>query len=339
MTDRFARYKSEAGTSLVELMIGVGILTGLMGIVGQSFVSLAQNTAQQAARSYATSNVRGASERLALSLRNDLVHFNTVADTPLGLNFELDGDAVVRDGLLYYVDSDHTAQIYAAGVEGEAETTGLDDMDGDGLADVIGVGLVSQDLNGDGTQDFIDLNSDGQPDDLDGDGNPDPLWTLTRVQFDNLGDATDGALWRDGQVLASNLYIRRVDPAGPLSGFNIDTFEFSAHSPLAMVYDTEEFGGNEDGTVDERELGRITTADGIINAENEVASIDTITISLHIAEVAGIGSARRLILGEISSGRITPRTVKLMRTNGIVGVPDPQRVTNVDRWSTQRNAY
>ncbi len=86
--------------SLVELMIAIGVLMGLMGLVFQSFASLGQSTSQQFAQSYATATVRGAMELLALSLRNDFVHFNSVVGTPLGVNFDLNGDPVVRDGLL-----------------------------------------------------------------------------------------------------------------------------------------------------------------------------------------------------------------------------------------------
>ena len=258
------------------------------------------------------------------------MHFNTVAGTPLGLNFDLDGDVLVRDGLLYYFDSNSTAQIYSGGVNGEAQTAGFDDMDGDGFADVIGIGLVSQDLNSDGVQDFIDLDNDGQPDDLDGDGNLDPWWTMTFVVFDNIGEVNDSDLWNAGQVLATNLYIRRLDPTDALSGFNIDTFQFSAHASVPMLYDTAAFGGNGDGTVDETELGRMTTVDDIINTVDEVSSVDSITITLHVAEVAGLGSGRRLLLGDYSRSLITPRMLQLIRANGIVGVPDPTQAVNVN---------
>jgi type II secretory pathway pseudopilin PulG len=319
----------QAGMSLVELMISVGVLMALMSVVFQSFADLTQSTARESTQSYATSKARGAMERLALSFRNDLVHFNMVPDTPLGINFDLDdddGNPFLRDGMLYYFDRNHTAQFFKAGATGEAQTTGLDDQNGDGFADVIGVGLVRQDLNEDGVQDFIDLNRDGQPDDLDGDGHQDPLWTLALVQFNSINDVTDPNLWRQGLVLATNLYIRRIDPAGPLTGNNIATFEFSAHNPLAMLYDTAAYGGNGNGIVDEPELGRMTTADDEINAANEVASIDSITITLHVAEIAN----RRLVSGDISSDLITPRPLQLMKSNGMVGIPDPTRAANIN---------
>ena len=71
-----------------------------------------------------------------------------------------------------------------------------------------------------------------------------------------------------------------------------------------MLYDTAAFVGNGDGDVDELELGRMTSVDDIINAAGEVSSVDSITVTLHIAEVAGLGSGRRLLLGDYSSGLI-----------------------------------
>src|SRR5206468_11418317 len=104
---------------------------------------------------------------------------------------------VVRDGLLYYVDLNHTAQIYNSS-NGQASNAGLDDANGDGFADVIGIGLVPQNLKlsgsgyrNDGNQDFIDLNNDGVADDLDKDGNADPLWSLTMVHFNKISDVTN----------------------------------------------------------------------------------------------------------------------------------------------------
>lgn len=322
----------QAGLSLVELLISITVLMALMGVVFQSFSDLTASTARNSTQAYATSKARGAMERLALSLRNDLVHFNTVAATPLGVNFSLDsaGAPLVRDGILYYFDANRTAQIYKSGSNGTAQSTGLDDANADGFADVIGVGLVRQDLNADGVQDFIDLNNDGAPDDLDGDGNADPLWTLMFVRFNSITDVNTAALWRQGQALTTNVYIRRLNPAGALTGPNIDTFEFSAHNPLAMLYDLAANGGNGNGIVDEAEIGRMSSNDGIINVDNEVASIDSITIQLHIAELATVGNGRRFVGGDISSDLITPRPLQLMRQNGIVGIPDPTLAVNIN---------
>lgn len=319
--------------SLTEILMATTVLMILMGLVFQSSVELTEVTARESTQSYATARARGAMEISVRSLRSDLVQFNTVPGTPLSVNFDLDdegGKAVVRDGILYYFDSNHTAQIYQGSTNGQPFTAGLDDTNGDGKADVMGMGLVPQDENGDGVQDFIDLNNDGQADDLDHDGNRDPLWTLTMVHFNSVNDVSNVTLWRKGRILTTNIYIRRLDPAGPLSGNNIDTFQYSAHNPVAMWYDTAAFGGNGDDTVQENELGNMTSVDGIINAANEVASIDSITITLRVAQVAEIGTSRKLVLsGDISSDLITPRTLQLMRLNGIVGVPDPAQPVNI----------
>ncbi len=323
--------KGQAGVSIIEMLLGISILIIFTGMVFQSFSQLYKVTGKQTMQSDTTSKARGAMERVAQSLRDDLVEFNAVSGTPLGVNFDLNdtGDnPVVRDGILYYFDENHTAQLYDAG-SGQVATAGLDDASGDGLADVIGIGLVRQDLNGDGIQDFIDLNNDGVADDLDGDGNPDPLWALTLVHFNNINDVSTASLWLNGQVLATNLYIRRLDAMGPLSAYNIDTFQFSAHNPIAMLYDTAAYGGDQDTIVEEDELGNMKSADGIINDPSEVSAIDSITITLHIAEISHTGK-RSIVLSDISSDLITPRLLQLIRQNGIVGLPDPTLAGNIN---------
>jgi len=324
---------SEAGMTLIELLIALTILTILMGLTLQSFGTLIQITTRDSTQSWVTSSARGAMERVTRLLRNDLVEFNAVPNTPLGVNFDLNaqaGDPIVRDGILIYVDRNHTALIYEGSTSGQPQTAGFDDTDGDGKADVIGVGLVRQDLNHDGVQDFIDLNNDGHPDDLDGDGNADPLWTMTMVRFNSIADVSNTALWLNGQILAADIYIRRLVPTGPLSGTNIRTFQFSAHNPLAMAYDTADFGGNGDGDVAENELGNVTTADGIINAANEVAAIDSTIVTLNVVQVARQGRGRTAVLsGDITSGLFTPRTLLLIRRNGMIGLPDPTKSVNI----------
>jgi type II secretory pathway pseudopilin PulG len=323
---------AQAGMSLIELVISMGVLTAIMGLAFQSLGSLNQATTRDSTQSYVMSRARGAVELVSRSLRDDFVMFNTVPGTPLGINFDLNdasGKPVVRDGILYYIDLKHKAQIYPTG-SGQAFTAGLTDADGDGKADVIGIGLVPQDLNADGVQDFIDLNHDGVADDLDGDGIPDPLWTLTMVHFNNINNVSNVNLWRQGQTVATNVIIRKIVPAGLLSGSNVRTFQFSAHNPTAMLYDTVAYGGNANDIVDENELGNMTTVDGTINDRNEVASVDSITITLNVVEVAREGLALNLVLsGDISSDLITPRTLSLIRRNGIVGLPDPTQAFNI----------
>jgi type II secretory pathway pseudopilin PulG len=328
--------------SLIELTISMGILTALLSLIFQSFSDVTQNAARDSAQSYAVSRARGAMELVARSLRADLVQFNTVAGTPLGVNFDLNeppnaaGTPVVRDGILYYFDANHTAQIYKQGSSGQPQTAGFDDANGDGFADVMGLGLVPQDLNGNDVQDFIDLNRDGLADDLDGDGNVDPLWAVTMVHFNKLADVSNPDLWREGRILTTDVYIRRLVALlpsglpGPLSGSNIVTFQFSAHNPVAMLYDFGS-GGNKDDIVSENELGNMTTVNGIIDMPNEAASIDSITISLNVVELASDGLGKRIVLsGDISSDLITPRALALTRRNGIVGIADPTQAVHVN---------
>jgi type II secretory pathway pseudopilin PulG len=340
------RINTQAGMSLIELTISMGILTALLSLIFQSFADVTQNAARDSAQSYAVSRARGAMELVARSLRADLIQFNTVAGSPLGVNFDLNepatptGTPVVRDGILFYFDANHTAQIYKQGSSGQPQTAGFDDANGDGFADVMGLGLVPQDLNGNDVQDFIDLNRDGQPDDLDGDGNVDPLWAVTMVHFDKLADVSNATLWREGRILTTDVYIRRLVALlpnglpGPLSGSNIVTFQFSAHNPVAMLYDFG-FGGNRDDIVSENELGNMTLVggvrDGIINDANEAASIDSVTISLNVVELASDGLGKKIVLsGDISSDLITPRALALTRRNGIVGIADPGQAVHVN---------
>jgi type II secretory pathway pseudopilin PulG len=338
------RRDAEAGLSLVELLITMGVLGALMAVVFQSMGQLVQSTTRDSTQSYVTSRARAAVENVTRSLRDEFVMFNTVPGTPLGVNFSLndtDGTPLVWDGILYYFDSERKAQIYS-GPNGQPFTAGLTDRlgpdtNGDGKpdpdtkADVIGIGLVRQHLLGwDKPQDFIDLNHDANADVLDGDGNAQPLWTLSMVRFNNIGDVNNVALWKAGQVLATNVYIQRVVKTAALSGSNIIEFQFSAHNPTAMLFDTAGLNGNANDTVEENELGNMTSVDGLINAVNEVAAIDSITITLNVVELSREGLGRTIVLsGDISSDIVTPRTLALIRRNGIVGLPNPALSFNI----------
>jgi hypothetical protein len=138
------------------------------------------------------------------------------------------------------------------------------------------------------------------------------------------------ALWKAGQVLATNVYIQRVVKTAALSGSNIIEFQFSAHNPTAMLFDTAGLNGNANDTVEENELGNMTSVDGLINAVNEVAAIDSITITLNVVELSREGLGRTIVLsGDISSDIVTPRTLALIRRNGIVGLPNPALSFNI----------
>jgi hypothetical protein len=179
-------------------------------------------------------------------------------------------------------------------------------------------------------QDVIDLNHDGVADDLDRDGNSDKLWTLTMATFNKIADVSTVSRWKQARVLATNCYVRKLVASGTLTGPNISTFQFSAHNPLAMLFDTAAYGGNADDNVSESELGNMISADGIINSANEVASIDSITITLNVVEQTHEGSGRTIVLsGDISSDLITPRSLTLLKRNGIVSLPDPTLASNI----------
>jgi hypothetical protein len=118
---------------------------------------------------------RNGVDYLSRILRSDFVQFNNQDGTPLGVNFDLDDgkDPVVRDGILFFVDENETALLYTKDEKAKPVTAGFDDSDGDGQADVVGIGMVIQDDDADGAQDFVDLDFDGKPDDLDYDGKGD----------------------------------------------------------------------------------------------------------------------------------------------------------------------
>lgn len=323
---------ADAGYSIIELVIVLGVMAVVMALSMQAFTSLAQVVTRDTSRSYLTSTARGSVDRVTLLLRNDFVQFNTVTGTPLGVNFDLDetSGALVRDGLLFYVDANHNAQIFPGSVAGQPQSAGLDDVDGDGRADVIGLALVRQDLDRNGVQDIIDANADGLADDVDGDGNGDPLWTLTRVRFNNISAVSTTALWRAGDVLATNAYVVRRVASGPLTGSNIRAFQYSASNSLSQVYDTAASGGNDNGLVEEPEIGNMGTADGVINTATEVASIDSIAISLPFVQVARQGGARTTLeFATIDSDRISPRLLVLIKRNGMVGLPNPALSSNI----------
>lgn len=323
---------SESGLSLVELLIVMGVLTVIMALSMQSFGALTRVTVRDSAQSYLTSSGRGAVDLVVLLLRNEFVQFNTVPGTPLGVNFDLDGSQgpLVRDGILFYVDANHNAELFAGATPGQPQTAGFDDDNADGQADVVGLGLVRQDVNGDGVQDFVDANNDGQPDDVNGDGQADPLWSLVQVHFENVTAVSRPELWRAGRVLCTNVLLPRETPTAPLTAPNIRTFQFTAHNPLAQAYDTADWGGNGNGTVDEREIGNMESSDGVINTAVEVASIDSISVSLTVVQAARQGEGRVSVeVGAIDSDRITPRALMLIKRNGMIGLPDPTLPVNI----------
>jgi hypothetical protein len=233
---------------------------------------------------------------------NDLNRDGIPDSTPQGVNFKLnngDGSPLVRDGLLVYLDSAQTT-IYHDGDDvghaghGYPDVVGFDDADGDGHADVLGIGLVAQDDNQDGQQDFIDIDRDGTADDVakdefgNTDGEPDMLWKLVIVRFNNIGDVTQTALWKNGKALARN-----IDPiVRDLGGVteNYDTLSYGGcclHSydyGKDGVFETSDTGEG-DSTIKEYEIAisdPLGASTGVIDTAAEIAVIGTVRLNLRI---------------------------------------------------------
>ncbi|MEE8349055.1 MAG: type II secretion system protein [Acidobacteriota bacterium] len=320
--DRSAR-NGQKGFTLIETVITFSIIAVVTGGFVTAIMLMDRGTRYGIGKSQIANTARGAMEGVARRLRNEMVQFNTVAGTDMGVSFDLDdgGDPLIRDAMLIYVDQNHTGEMYTADEEGKPVFAGLDDDDADGKADVLGIGLRAQDDDGDGNQDFIDTDDDGNPDDLDGDGRQDKLWNLVSVRFDNIDDVTTASLWLGGTVLARNLFVKLVTPTDALVAEKIDTFQYEAKSAIALLSD-----GNADGVLTEVELGSVKTANGIIDQQEEVALIDSVNVTLHVVSRGVRGT---LMVLEVNT-QITPRAIELFRVNGIVGLTDATDATQID---------
>ena len=305
------------------MLITFVILTITTGILISVMLMLDRGTRYSMNKAEIINSARGSVELVAMRLRNEFVQFNTVGAN-LGVNFDLDdsGSPVVRDGMLFYVDANHKALMYSDDASGAPAFASLDDRDLDGNADLVGIGLIPQDDNEDGVQDFIDTNVDGTADDVDGDTVNDPLWKLVLVHFEKLADVTTVSDWQNGQVMARHIYIKRIAPGGALSGPNIDTFRYLAKSAVALLSDI-----NSDGVVDEVELGDLSSADDIINHVDEIAMIDSVSINLHMVTTGTQG----MIMKQDIKTQITPRSMQLFRINGVVGLADATDSTQLDQ--------
>jgi prepilin-type N-terminal cleavage/methylation domain-containing protein len=337
MADEMKQKGKQDGFTVIELLITVVVLLAVSAIFLTGWARLIRGITRENRQSDAISQARNGMEMVAQSLRDDLVQFNTTGSSSVyGVNFDLNdgsGNPAVRDGVLYYVDRNHTANFQTT--SGIPQSLGLDDCTKDGQADLVGIGLVPQvtGVDGPGVQDFIDLNRDGKPDDLDGDGNPDPLWTLNMVYFNNLSEVTNVSYWKKGRVLARDVYPGRITPSSPLAAYNLDTFQFfSEFGSTIDNYDT-----THAGIVSEVQLGNVTTADGIIDNPAEIALIDSVKLTLHIAEVAqaGLGPlSQTLVKSDITSDVITPRALMLYERNGVGNYQDPTATVNIDQPGT-----
>ena len=210
MSKRKNKLAGEKGFSLAETVISFSIIAVVTGVFVTAIIMLDRGTQRGIGKSQIANSARSAMEGIARRLRNEMVQFNTVTGTSLGVNFDLDdgGDPLVRDAMLVYIDQNHTGEMYTADEEGKPVFAGLDDTDNDGNADILGIGLLAQDDDADGNQDFIDADGDGNPDDLDGDGRQDKLWNLVSARFDKIADVSTASLWQARVVMARNLFVR-----------------------------------------------------------------------------------------------------------------------------------
>ena len=313
------------GFSLLDMLMTL-ILMGLVtGIFMASLFSALSGVERESNRAVNTSKGRSGMEMVTQILRNDVVQINVAAGTSLGVNFDLNENEEpgLRDGVLFYVDEDGSGRLTESEEAGAVEFAGLDDTNGDGQADLIGIALLPQYLNE--VRSIIDIDKDGQADDIDGDGNADPLWQLVMRRFENIGQTSDLSRWKAGLILVRDLYLKKIDPEGELTGPNIDTIQYRARNSDAIVSDA-----NSNGSVEEHELGSISSKDGIINSAVEVASIDTIRFKLHVAQVTEGLQGKKMVMTRDLTTEVAPRPLLLLRRNGIVGSLDAKSVLNID---------
>ena len=314
-----------SGFSLIDMLLTL-ILMGLVtGIFMASLFAALSGVERESNRAVNTSKGRSGMEMLTQILRNDVVQINVASGTSLGVNFDLNEDDApgLRDGVLFYIDEDGSGRLTESEEAGAIEFAGLDDTNGDGQADLIGIALLPQYLNG--VRSIVDIDKDGQADDIDGDGNADPLWQMVMRRFENIGQTSDLSRWKAGLILVRDLYPKKIDPEGELTGANIDTIQYRARNSDAMASDTD-----SNGLVEEHELGSIASKDGIINSAVEVASIDTIRFRLHVAQVTEGLQAQKTVLTRDLSTEVAPRPLMLLRRNGIVGSLDAKSVLHID---------
>ena len=323
MNKRRNKLAGEKGFTLAETVISFSIIAVVTGVFVTAIIMLDRGTQRGISKSQVANSARSAMEGIARRLRNEMVQFNTVTGTSLGVNFDLDdgGDPLVRDAMLVYIDQNHTGEMYTADEEGKPVFAGLDDTDNDGNADVLGIGLLAQDDDADGNQDFIDADGDGNPDDLDGDGRQDKLWNLVSARFDKIADVSTASLWQAGEVMARNLFVRLDSPSDDLVAEKMDLFRFEAKSATALLSDS-----NNDGVLSETELGNVTSSNAMVDAMEEIALIDSVNVTLHVATTGAQGSVVTMDLNT----QITPRAIELFRINGIVGLADATDAGQID---------
>jgi hypothetical protein len=322
--------------SLVETMVAMTLFLVVTGIITAAYFSghrvfqqdslrIQQN---DAARLAVWEMVKDLRDSAAVIHTNDLDHNGVTDSSPLGVNFKLnntDGSPLVRDALLVYTDSTQGTIYYDGdGVgkpgSGYPDFVHFDDADGDGHADVLGVGLVAQDDNRDGQQDFIDANEDGTADDVvkgpSGvtDGRPDMLWKLVVVHFGNIGQVTQQNLWKNGKVVAKNI-VPFITNAGTstesydtisYNGCCVDSYDYG----MDGVFATSDTGEN-DGVVEEYEIACADPAGAstqMIDTANEIMLIGGIKFNLRLASVV---ERRRVDVNYVKT-MVAPRGIAIV---------------------------
>jgi hypothetical protein len=84
-----------------------------------------------------------------------------------------------------------------------------------------------------------------------------------------------------------------------------------------------------DGIVEEDEIGSLDSGGGKIDTETEMAAIDGVIITLHVAAIRKPQRDNVQIVDDVKS-QIVPRAIGLFRQNGIIGLADPTDDTNIN---------
>lgn len=319
----------ENGFTVLELVIAMVFLI----LIGGALAALGRFTAvainQGSAKSQAINAARYGIDTLARETRNSLVAINTLPNTPLGVNFDLNdplsGQPLVRDAIIFYFDGNGSARLIDLNGDGLIDNLGLDDGNGDGQPDLIGIGLVPQEVFGNGAQDFIDTDFNKQSNDLNGDGaidDADKLWRLVQLRFDSVAQITDTARWRSAQTIARNIFLRKRDGTKPLTSDNITTIQFASTGEGAISYDSD-----KNGWLSESEIGNSENGNAKIDTASEVKRIGAILINLDIA--VDFDSGRRMAATSISCV-IKPRAFEINATNLITRLPDLVTAANIN---------
>jgi type II secretory pathway pseudopilin PulG len=312
------------GASLVELLVALLLLSILASGLTTLFVGMNGTFAQETTRQVASGEARLALETTVRRLREGAVRVVRV-------NLSLDdaaGRPLLRDGLVLWTDSEHRT-VYVdrdpatSPGHGLPDQVGWDDRDGDGLADVLVLGLQPQDADRDGQQDVftgsLGAFADGRPDRVVlGDGTVvegNRKWLLVLARFGSLAAALDPTRWREPQVLARNVVPRLSVVAGVLQ---LETIEVEGRHPESYDYGHDGDwdlidAGQEDGVVDEVEIARAANDNQLLDSQDELDLIATIRVRLTTGELL---RGRRLALTR-SVTAVSPRAFEIVDRMGL----------------------